>query len=759
MVRASSFYFGWTFGRLNSKLETLNLSVAVLLGLLLQTILMRAQEAERATLTSALEVISLTESEAAKSIPVSLTGVVTASNPHWEGRFFVQDETSGIFVVSAILPRPLPGDQITLKGVSKPGGFAPSIRCSHWQKIGQGPLPTAHKVPIEALLSGQEDSQRVEVTGVVRTAHLNENELSLYLVSDGHRLQALIPPSAVASPQSLIGSMVRVRGTAAATSNSESRQVISMNLFVPVPEDFLVMREETVNPLSKEVLSIGTLGKYDRSVTPDERVRLRGVVTYQHPGEELFIQDATGGLHVRSSQMNEIELGTFVEVIGFPGAEHYLPVLQDASVRQIEVSQVPEAVQFKLSGLKKSHRFGQIVSVRATLLDRSVRVAAAGQGGPVAERVTLMLEAEGEVFTAEGWFKGSGKSFLDIEVGSEVEVKGVCYLGITDKGEVKSVQILLPDSKSLRVHTRPSWLNAQRLRFGLAILGGVILLFLIGSTTLARKNQMLKRSIAGKAQAQAELQQANETLDLRVQERTAQLKFEMEERKKVEVTFKATLAERTRLAQELHDTTEQSLAGIGLQLDTSAKLLPTNLEEGMKPLDLARTLIGQSHQDLRRSIWNLRSRELEEFNFSDAVRMSALEVLQGTGLEFERIEQGIVCSLPEVVEENLLRVVREASSNVVKHADASKVEVTLAYRKGEIELTVSDDGRGFAPENADGAKEGHFGLLGISERVKRLDGALVLSSEDGKGTIVKVTIPTEHLESEVATAQTKERNS
>ncbi|MGJ8723393.1 MAG: histidine kinase [Roseibacillus sp.] len=720
----------------------------------LQAMLVGVEQSEDPVLTTAMDVISLTGEEAAQSIPVSLTGVVTVSYPHWGGRFFVQDETSGIFVDSLEDERPMPGDRISLSGLSYPGGFAPSVFSAQWKKTEEEPLPVARVVPIEVLLSGAEDSQRVEVTGVVRTATLNENELSLYLVSDGHRLQALLPPATVTEPQSLIGATVRVRGTAAATFNGESRQVISMNLFVPVSDDFLVVQREKVNPLEKEVLLIGALGKYSRAILPHDRVRLRGVVTYQQLGEELFIQDETGGLHVRSSQLIDVERGALVEVVGFPGAEDNLPVLQDASIRLIEGSKVPEAFRFQLEELKKSHRFGQLVSLKAILLDRSVRMAAEGSEGQLEERVTLMLEAEDEVFTADGSFAGAGTSFLNLEVGSQVNVEGICSLDIRDDGEVTSFQILLPDAESVTVLVRPSWLNARRLKYGLGILGGVVLLFLIWAATLARKNQMLKRSIEGRARAQAELQKVNETLDLRVQERTAQLKSEMDERKKAEVSFKATLAERTRLAQELHDTTEQSLAGIGLQLDTSAKLLPNDLEEGLKPLDLARTLIGQSHQDLRRSIWNLRSRELEEFNFSDAVRMSVREVLLGTGIEFEKVEQGVARSLPEVVEENLLRVVREVATNAVKHADASKLEVTLSYREGEVELTVSDDGRGFSSESAPGAKEGHFGLLGISERVKRFDGILVLDSKVGQGTTVRVTVSTARLTSDVATAQT-----
>jgi signal transduction histidine kinase len=99
--------------------------------------------------------------------------------------------------------------------------------------------------------------------------------------------------------------------------------------------------------------------------------------------------------------------------------------------------------------------------------------------------------------------------------------------------------------------------------------------------------------------------------------------------------------------------------------------------------------------------------------------------------------------LPEVVEENLLRIGQEALTNVIKHAHASQAGIELEFGADQVVLQIKDNGMGFAPENAVGPNEGHFGLLGMSERAKRLEGHLTVLSTPGKGTTVRVEIPLE----------------
>ncbi len=94
-----------------------------------------------------------------------------------------------------------------------------------------------------------------------------------------------------------------------------------------------------------------------------------------------------------------------------------------------------------------------------------------------------------------------------------------------------------------------------------------------------------------------------------------------------------------------------------------------------------------------------------------------------------------------MVEENLLRIGQEALTNVIKHSAARKVVIELKFGAQSVVFRIKDDGRGFATASSVGAKEGHFGLVGMDERAKRLDGKLTIESAPGVGTCVEIEIP------------------
>jgi signal transduction histidine kinase len=238
-----------------------------------------------------------------------------------------------------------------------------------------------------------------------------------------------------------------------------------------------------------------------------------------------------------------------------------------------------------------------------------------------------------------------------------------------------------------------------------------------------------------------ELQKAHDTLESRVKERTRQLKIEMTARKEADLQAKGILSERTRLAKELHDTIEQTMTGVTLQLNAVAKLLQNNPETAGHHLGLARNMVRTSRVDLRRSIWNLRSRELEQFDLSTALLISGNQIADGANIRFEVETRGALQALPETLEENILRIGQEAITNTVKHSGATRLTLELEFRPEDVALTITDNGNGFTPDNCLGPNEGHFGLLGMTERAKRLGGIISIASSPGGGTSVRVEIP------------------
>jgi signal transduction histidine kinase len=302
----------------------------------------------------------------------------------------------------------------------------------------------------------------------------------------------------------------------------------------------------------------------------------------------------------------------------------------------------------------------------------------------------------------------------------------------------------MPSGKDVRVLARPSWWTPQRLLTGLGILLAVLLVAIGWTVMVSKKNAALKQLVQEKEKARLELREAHDMLEVRVKERTAQLKLQITARKELELQSKATLAERTRLAQELHDTLEQSLTGVALQLDTANKLFDKETGSAKHHVEMARTLVGESQLEVHRSVWNLRCRALERFDLPGALLMSSQQITGGSSLRVEMKPHGRVRPLPETVEENLLRIAQEALTNVIKHSGATRTEIDLDYGPKNVILQVKDNGKGFALDDCVGPREGHFGLLGISERVKRLHGTVVFTSTPDAGTTVRVQIPIPH---------------
>ena len=698
-------------------------------------------------LLHASDVLSLATNRAGKRIPVFVKGVVTAAEPQWHGQFFVQDSTGGIFVENLSDRQPAPGDLVEISGVSHPGAFAPIISQPSWKKLGTAPLPPAAPVPIEQMMSGSEDSQRVEISGIVRTAQITETKsnLDLDIASAGYRFHAfpkLLP--GMDAPR-LVGARVRLKGTAAASLNPGLRRLIAVNLFMPLPEDFVVETTESMDPFAEPLTSLNNIAHYRRNNRPGKRVHVKGAITYKRPGQELFLQDNSGGLRVRSRLGEGMAVGDVVEAAGFVDIENFLPVLQDAVFHKTSepaaaLAPKPVTLQQVQDGL--CH--GSLITLQGKLLDRFVKQDRQPGSGRPRVRTVLMLQNENVTFNAETEAPGAMRDLAPLPLGGTIEVSGVCFTESSEDGKARSFQILMPTGKGVRILARPSWLTPRRLLTGLGVLLAVSIVAVGWTVMVSKKNAALKVSIREMGEARLALRQARDQLEERVKERTAQLKLQITARKELELQSKATLAERTRLAQELHDTLEQSLTGVALQLDTTSKLFEKEADGARHHLELARNLVAESQMEVHRSVWNLRCRALEQFDLPGAVLMSSRQIAGGSSLRVEMKALGRVRPLPETVEENLLRIAQEALTNVLKHSGATLTEIELDYGPKNVILQIKDNGKGFALDDCAGPRDGHFGLLGISERAKRLRGEITFSSAPNAGATVRVKIPIPH---------------
>jgi signal transduction histidine kinase/ligand-binding sensor domain-containing protein len=206
--------------------------------------------------------------------------------------------------------------------------------------------------------------------------------------------------------------------------------------------------------------------------------------------------------------------------------------------------------------------------------------------------------------------------------------------------------------------------------------------------------------------------------------------------KRAEREFNAVLAERNRIAREIHDTLAQGYVGISVQLEVLAELLRmSKLDAAQKHLDLTRGFVREGLADARQSIWALRSQDSGETTLP--VRLRRIVEAEGNhGLETSFSIFGAYRPLAPGHEQEILRIAQEAIHNVKKHAAAEHLFVQLEYGPAEIELEVRDDGKGFAAESA--PPPGHYGLTGMRERAAAVGGKLVVASHPGAGTTVRL---------------------
>lgn len=712
------------------------------LGLILTLAVLLRLHAQELPLQQAAQVLALPSDTAAKHLPVALKGVVTAAEPDWESRFFVQDSSGGVFIVGTGRT-PQVGETVTIEGVTYRGAFAPIVSAAQWHSTGTGELPAAKPTTVERLIAGVEDGQRVEFVGLVRSVTLvPARKIAIDVAAGGLRLHVFpkLPPKL--NPESLVGAKVRVRGTVAASFNATLRRLTSINVYVPGPEDFIVEEPESRRPFNEPVLPLGETARYRPDVNRGGRIHVRGLVTLYRPGLDMFIQDGTGGLHVETTQSIRLAVGDTVEAVGFLDIAGYQPVLEDARCRRVEATPAPpSAPEVPLANLRDGRHGGELVKLQGRLVGRSVRPVHRDTAGFMGLRTICTVQNADLTFTAECEHNAENGQLSAIPLGSIVAVTGVAAIETGDDGHLKTLTLLQRRPDDMAVLHTPSWFTPQRL---FVIVGSLLVVAIAGivwSVTVSKKNAMLSFLVAEREKAQRELQQAHDQLDQRVKERTEQLKVEMTARKSSEVEFKATLAERTRLARDLHDTLEQALTGIALQLDTTAKLIARSPTDAERHLELARGFMKQSQLELRRSIWDLRSRELEQFDIAKALLSTGAQIVHGTSLRVELETEGTPTPLPEIIEENLLRIGQEALTNIVKHSGATLALMRLNFTPDRVTLTIKDNGSGFNSSKLAADGDQRFGLVGMAERSKRLGGRFSIEGPPGEGATVTVSLP------------------
>ena len=668
-------------------------------------------------LTKIKAIRALSQDEGAREYPVRIRAVVTHFDEKRATDLMVHDGESGQFVMPP-LRDPVwstlrPGEVVEIEGRTVRGGFAPNVLPARITKVGRAPLPAARSVPYSVLLSGRHDCDYIEIVGVVQRAWRSADPSITPLFADvaieGGVVRAAFWDYSAADLTRLVDARVRLRGNAGAIF-SRTEQIRGVSLFGGRASTIEILEAPT-EPYSLPTRSIRSIYHYSAAGEVNRRIRVRGVVTARIVGEPfsisdfttaatfqyvrhvLYVRDGTSGVRIETEQDTPVNAGDVIDVVGFPSVTPAKPILKNAAFRVVGSAEQPKTITQEASTVLTPENDAELVRIEAELL--SVLSSPTHRA--------LVLKIGEAVFDADLDRTQTIAALDDIRKGSQLAVTGVYAY---QPGPPPSFRLYLRSPADVVVVRLAPWWSLRHT----AVLVGIVAVVAL---------------IAG--------------LWVRL----------MAKRKRQQ--YQAILNERNRVARELHDTLEQGLAGISLQLEAVAGSLDGRSSGARQSLDVARQMLRYSLEEARRSVLDLRSQALESRDLAGALGDLARQMTIGSLARAEVRVQGSPRQLDAAQEHHLLRIGLEALTNALKHAGATRIDIELRFSPDTTDLIVDDDGRGLGHGHHDilGA---HFGLQGIRERVNKLGGVLQIVSAPGGGTRLSVTVPLNQPHRSVAAA-------
>ena len=426
---------------------------------------------------------------------------------------------------------------------------------------------------------------------------------------------------------------------------------------------------------------------HPRNMTTLGRFRTEGrILAIASSGEILLRSRSNDIVAVTLLDQSPPPCGTVVEVAGFPRSDLFNINLEQAIWRptQMPVDDPKPPAATTLDAIyttDANNKFlnytlhGQLAKLTGTVKN----IPPPGHGESI-----VYIESQGQLISVDAVSNSNANAWFTL--GSEVEITGILSMRSDNWSshrllpQITGYSVILRSGEDVRVVRAPPFWTAPRLYAVLALLLLVIVMLFLGRR-------------ADKAKAA-----------LRI-------------------------FERTRLAEELHDSLAQNLTGVSMEL-----------EAGHIPI--ASKMLDSCRKELRNCLWDLRSRALDNKTMNETIRTTLLPQLgeRPANIRFN-VDKKL---LSQQLIHALMRIIRELVINAIRHGKANRLRIAGTLCDGRLLCSVTDNGIGFDPDVAPGTTQGHFGLEGIRERLAAFNGTLTLTSVPGRGTRAAINIPLIH---------------
>lgn len=653
-----------------------------------------ATPAADAQLRTLADVRALPVEVAATEVPVEIEATTLYSDLT-TGALILHDGTAASYTELWHDPRPRVGDRVRLSGISRAPGYLPHVRVPQLEIIGRSELPPPHPIAPGEIYQPQFDTAWVEVPALVTGVESGGIAYTLVVEVFGQTFKADIPRTTdvVDRAARLMQRQVRMQAVLGTVYN-EKRQMTGRHFFVP-SFDHLVLDGPEADTSAARPLKISEL--LTAASSPTDLVRVEGIVT-QTDAKGCYVRDSSGSTLVLTPSRADLRPGTQVAIDGFGAIGSFRPILRATSVTMTGQGPhpAPQTMDFHpRDGGPNQH--GELVTLEAEFLGR--------QTGR--DETILQCRYGPDIF--EAILPQASPVLPRMTPGDHLALTGICEL-VTNHPLprlewVTGFRLQLANTDAIRIVHRAPWWTTRRLLTALATTSGAALVFGIGVVALRRRVKKQVAIIAG------------------------------------EVEKRAVSTERERMARDLHDTLEQQLTGVAMQLESLANSPHQRSPVVSDRLALASRMLRHSREEARRSVWDLRNRMLELHGLGAALQSLATSAAVEGGPEIEALIDPAPTGLSPSAEYQLLRMAQEALANALKHSRAQHITLTLAVSANHCLLSVKDDGTGFDPLVVDPSQPPHFGLLGLHERAVKISASLDIATRPGHGCAVIVKAP------------------